>query len=414
VKITYKDPFLDWQQGKPGNYFSSWGPEEELVVNLTMEDLEEIEIDGLGVLKAGDGLIPWLDNKETPYENLRGYNGTIPGPMLITEPGDTLKINLENNLTEPAQQSNLHTHGLHVSPLGNGDNVLILLESGETWEIEIPIPDNHFIGLDWYHPHFHGLTNEQVASGLGGHLLLNPPYDLPDLDKWDPQERPMYFMGINSLGLQQIYREGKPGDPLNTSDIPVPAGTPIQVEDGGVYEMSDAVFVGFNAKPVNYDPAFPTGNPPFLSEYGGGELAEPVENVIHTVNGQYNPTLEIETGEWNLFTFSNMGVNSFHVVQLVKEEGDQLIPQEVILVGMDGDAAGVVEDTRREVTELPLLNPGSRVSFQEWFEEPGTYYLLSNGTEELLGEENTPTLIQAQDNGKGFDDGASKNLTKVY
>ena len=407
-KVPFKDPYQDWQEDRPGNYFSSWGPEEELAITLRYEDLEQIEIEGFGVLKAGDGIIPWLD-KATPYEELRGFNDKVPGPMLIVEPGDKLKLELENNLTDPAQVTNFHTHGLHVSPVGHGDNVLFALESGETWDVDIQIPDDHFIGLDWYHPHLHGETNTQVGSGLGGLLLINPPHDLPDLDKWDPTERPMYFLGIQSFGIQQENRLGQEGDPLNQDPSQaIPAGTPLQVlgetEDGEkIYEMSDAPYIGFNAKPSSflYDPAQPTGDGQGLVAYGEGLQEQPVENVIHAVNGQYNPTLELETGEWNLLSFANMSTNSFHIVQVVKEEGDELIPQEVTLVAIDGDASGIVEDTRRQVTELPILNPGSRLSIQNWFEEPGTYYVLSNGTEEILGDD-TPSLIRGQ---KGFNDG---------
>ena len=81
VKVPFNDPFQVWQEGEPGNYFSSWGEDPVLDVTLSQEDIQEIEIDGFGILQAGDGLIPWLGNEATPYEYLRGYNGTIPGPM---------------------------------------------------------------------------------------------------------------------------------------------------------------------------------------------------------------------------------------------------------------------------------------------------------------------------------------------
>ena len=155
-KIVFKDPYQDWQNdhqdGKfkeksdSGNYYSSWGPDKVLDVNLRMSQLSELEIEGLGILKAGDGKIPWLDDKATPYEILRAYNGLVPGPMMITEPGDTIKVTLKNDLDH---SSNFHTHGLHVSPLGHGDNVLFGLAPGETWEVEINIPEVHFIGTDW-------------------------------------------------------------------------------------------------------------------------------------------------------------------------------------------------------------------------------------------------------------------------
>ncbi|WP_013334609.1 multicopper oxidase domain-containing protein [Gloeothece verrucosa] len=392
-KVLFKDPFQDWQQGRSGNYFSSWGPDQQLEVTLTLQDLTQVEIEGFGIVKAGDGIIPWLNNKPTPFEFLRGYNGTIPGPMLIVDPGDTLKITLKNDLNDPQQGTNFHFHGGHISPLGHGDNVLINIPPGNTWTTEIKIPDNHEIGPAWYHPHLHGLTNEQLASGLAGYLLVNPKYNLPDLDKWNPKEMPMHFMALNSFGIQQINRPGKPGDPLNQNpQQAIPAGTPLKVlgqtQDGKpIYELSDAVGIGKNALPASYDPAIPTGDPSqLLFEYGGGVLKGPVENVIHTVNGQYNPTLEVATGQWNMFSFLNQDPNAFHVLQLVKEENGQLIPQEMSLIGMDTDLSGLIEDNKKEVNTLPILNPGSRISMLEWFEKPGTYYLLSNATSEILGD----------------------------
>ena len=41
------------------------------------------------------------------------YNGGLPGPTLRLRPGDHLGIDLVNNLAQP---TNLHTHGLQVSP----------------------------------------------------------------------------------------------------------------------------------------------------------------------------------------------------------------------------------------------------------------------------------------------------------
>ena len=43
------------------------------------------------------------------------YNGTTPGPTLRVRPGDALSITVVNRLGE---STNLHTHGLHVSPSG--------------------------------------------------------------------------------------------------------------------------------------------------------------------------------------------------------------------------------------------------------------------------------------------------------
>ncbi|TAF10137.1 MAG: DUF4114 domain-containing protein [Nostocales cyanobacterium] len=421
-KVVFKDPLKQWQldhqngayksEGQGGVYYSSWGPDQELEVTLDMQYLSQVHIPGFGILKAGDGFIPWLNDEQTAYEFLRAYNGLIPGPLLVADPGDTIKITLKNNLkpgsvapSAPEQAANLHTHGLHVSPLGAGDNVLVSVASGDTREISIKLPDNHSLGYDWYHPHLHGVTSEQVASGLGGLIAINPPYDLPDLGKFDITKEPIYTLSLNTFGIQQQLRNASNDDPLNQSPdgIKVPAGTPLQLTNGA-YELSDAVFGGYNAKPVFYDPKKPTGNPATNSfEYGGGGLLEPVENVIHTVNGQYNPTLDVETGKWSLFNFANMSINSFHIIQLVHEdENGKLTPEKVTLVSIDGNASGIVESSRREITEFPVLSPGARVAIQHAFTNPGKYYFLSNGTEEILDEEDVSVLIGAA---KGFNDG---------
>src|SRR5690606_34916016 len=41
------------------------------------------------------------------------YDGSYPGPTLVARPGDTIRIRLINDLDDV---TNLHTHGLHVSP----------------------------------------------------------------------------------------------------------------------------------------------------------------------------------------------------------------------------------------------------------------------------------------------------------
>ena len=50
------------------------------------------------------------------------YNGSIPGPTYHVYPGDKVEINLINNLNE---STNLHFHGMHVSPANNSDNVFL-------------------------------------------------------------------------------------------------------------------------------------------------------------------------------------------------------------------------------------------------------------------------------------------------
>ena len=55
------------------------------------------------------------------------YNGSFPAPTLVVDPGDRIALTLVNRL---ADATNVHTHGFHVSPEGNSDNVLLHIERG--------------------------------------------------------------------------------------------------------------------------------------------------------------------------------------------------------------------------------------------------------------------------------------------
>jgi suppressor of ftsI len=102
------------------------------------------------------------------------FNGMFPGPTWQAAPGDTIKVRLENNLED---FTNLHTHGFHVSPLDNGDNVFVSIEPGTTFDYEYQIPDNHPSGMFWYHPHPHGITEEQNTSGMVGSIIITGGLD---------------------------------------------------------------------------------------------------------------------------------------------------------------------------------------------------------------------------------------------
>ena len=107
----------------------------------------------------------------------RTFESSYPSPTLMARPGDTLRIKLVNDLDEP---TNLHTHGLHVSPAGNADNVFVKIEPGRSFDYEIAIPEDHPSGTYWYHPHVHGSTYSHVAGGMAGALIVEGGLD--DLD----------------------------------------------------------------------------------------------------------------------------------------------------------------------------------------------------------------------------------------
>jgi len=98
------------------------------------------------------------------------YNSMVPGPTLELKRGDSLQITNVNRL--PNQPTNLHTHGLHVSPKGQGDNVFVNSPSGNTFTNKYTIPMDHIPGQYWYHPHRHMYVTNQVAAGMAGTIII--------------------------------------------------------------------------------------------------------------------------------------------------------------------------------------------------------------------------------------------------
>ena len=430
-KVAYQSAWQEWQKGQAGYkdgqytytdpnglYYSSWGPNRDVVeLELKLSSFNELNIPGLGLLTANNTGDDSSYNDDFQFYN--GETGLSHGPLIVVDPGDTIKIKLINDLPEDKTYSfyndtNLHTHGLHVSAQGDSDNVLITIDRGETWHTEIQVPDDHFVGPDWYHPHLHGATNIQVSKGLAGPLLIQPSTEeADDLYKFDPVEDPVYWMNLQTWGLQQEVRVASSTDPVNQDPqgnaytIATPPKFSNDADGIANYNVSDAKYIGYNYMPFGYNPEAP--DPSEMGGYGNGLNGTPIENIIHTVNGQYNPTIDAKVGEWNLFGFLNFSVNAHHVIQLVREYEGQLTIEDFELVAVDGDVAGAAAEGLLSTTETPVIAPGARMTLQHAFTKPGKYYFLSNGTDEILGEELAPKITNTKTNEQSAKNVAGKS-----
>src|SRR6267378_4213895 len=66
------------------------------------------------------------------------YNDSYLPPLLRVQLGDTLRITFRNALAD--DPSNLHYHGMSVSPQGNSDNVFVHVHPGGQFEYAVHIP----------------------------------------------------------------------------------------------------------------------------------------------------------------------------------------------------------------------------------------------------------------------------------
>jgi FtsP/CotA-like multicopper oxidase with cupredoxin domain len=191
------------------------------------------------------------------------FGRSIIGPTLHVSPGDTLETVLDNRTSE---MTNIHFHGMHVSPRGIGDNVYRMFPPHSKRRSRIEIPPGHEPGTYWYHVHMHGDTEEQVMGGMSGLLIVEGLEDrLPP-------------------GLQDIAQQQ-----LAIRDLE---------HRGGSAELNAA----------NINPAGPT---------------------TRLVNGQFRPTMAIGSGETQMWRIGNVGADLFydialegHVFTILAEDGD--------------------------------------------------------------------------------------------
>jgi suppressor of ftsI len=205
-----------------------------------------------------------------PATNAPGfeYNGGWVAPTLEVNPGDTIQIDYTNNLpvsTIPPNMTNLHFHGLTVSPNQPADEVIdTMVMPGQSYHYAVPIPSDEPSGLYWYHPHPHGESNWQVESGMIGAIIV---------DGIEQHDAPVGFMRQRVLLL---------ADPQDSPNI----ATLGRTRRASV--MDTAV----------YDPC----------------RAEEGRHV--TVNGLITPTIGINAGEQQFFRVVNASADRYFDVNV--------------------------------------------------------------------------------------------------
>jgi FtsP/CotA-like multicopper oxidase with cupredoxin domain len=286
---------------------------------------------------------------ETRLVHTPTYEGTIPGPTLVVHPGNTLAMDLVNDLPpNPEGQragffphdpytTNLHTHGLSVSPLGISDNIFRQMAPGTTSPIKVEIPRDHPSGTYWYHSHKHGSVTFQFFSGMAGFLLIKGgPGTLDALPEIQAaKDLVMGFQVIRTL--------------LN-----------------GEVAFVNQASTQFGTWPPPDDPRF-TGDPAQQGPWStyGIDGAPGLSHLYFTTNGVTNPTVRMRPGEVQRWRWLNAA------------EGENL------LVALQGHGLNVVAMdgiTAAEMTRLPadaplVIGPGQRYDVLVQAGPPGTYLL---------------------------------------
>jgi FtsP/CotA-like multicopper oxidase with cupredoxin domain len=321
-----------------------------------------------------------------------GNANDLGGILIDAKQGDTIDVNLINEL--PAHTSmnhcmdghgwdnsdgwvanyglvNLHTHGLLVKPYGRettdgvstyGDYVYDCTQQGVTaetifpsmhYKIAIPADTTQPSGMNWFHPHVHGIAKAQVSSGMAGMLAVGAPQDYlclsPDNTANPPtcNDKPDAFHNIQVRNMllrdAQIVQLGTSLKWLNHADE-----TPDFCEPDKISEITGEC-------KMRGDLTVPD------SDLAGSTLVPSDGRWVYTINGVQYPEWSLETGKTGeIWRLQNASANITYLLSLrLVGEG---MKRKFQVLSMDG--AGLAPGAKS--TELPgaieeiLLMPGSR------------------------------------------------------
>lgn len=132
-------------------------------------------------------------------------NGSIPGPTIFADWGDTVKVHVTNSLSTSTNGTSIHWHGIRQNYTNQNDGVVSITQcptppgSSETYEWRALQ-----YGSTWYHSHFALQAWEGVFGGIviNGPATANYDEDLGHmfLNDWDHQTVDELYLSAEESG----------------------------------------------------------------------------------------------------------------------------------------------------------------------------------------------------------------------
>ena len=154
------------------------------------------------------------------------FDGREDAPMIRVKPGNSIRVTYVNAMSTHSREhcidgpcmnmTNLHFHGLHVSPDAPQDDVITMMAMpGQSLHYTVDIPRDQAPGLYWYHTHPHGESYQQDLDGMSGAIVIE------GMERYVPEIRGMRERVL--VLRDRLIEENDPAGPELRRTVDIPA-----------------------------------------------------------------------------------------------------------------------------------------------------------------------------------------------
>ncbi|MDH1752655.1 multicopper oxidase CueO [Citrobacter freundii] len=276
-----------------------------------------------------------------------GYNGNLLGPAVKLNKGQSVNVDIHNQL---AEETTLHWHGLEIPGEVDGGPQGIIPAGGKR---SVTFTPDQRAATCWFHPHQHGKTGHQVAMGLAG-LVLIEDEEIRKLmlpKQWGIDDVPVIIQD------KQFSADGQVDYQLDIMTAAVGWFGDTLLTNGAIYPQHAAprgwlrlrLLNGCNARSLNI--AASDNRPLYVIASDGGLLAEPVKvtELPMLMGERFEVLVDISDGK--AFDLVTLPVSQMGMAIAPFDKPHPVMRVQPLLI----TASGTLPDTLTSMPSLPSL-----------------------------------------------------------
>ena len=276
-----------------------------------------------------------------------GYNGNLLGPAVKLNKGQSVTVDIHNQL---AEETTLHWHGLEIPGEVDGGPQGIIPAGGKR---SVTFTPDQRAATCWFHPHQHGKTGRQVAMGLAG-LVLIEDEEIRKLmlpKQWGIDDVPVIIQD------KQFSADGQVDYQLDIMTAAVGWFGDTLLTNGAIYPQHAAprgwlrlrLLNGCNARSLNI--AASDNRPLYVIASDGGLLAEPVKvTELPMLMGERFEVL-VDVSDGKAFDLVTLPVSQMGMAIAPFDKPHPVMRVQPLLI----TASGTLPDTLTSMPALPSL-----------------------------------------------------------